>query len=247
MWQNWRTSARREALRKKYEPQLAFVRARLSRESAMGLRLTLSALVLIGASWLFGGIAEDVVTGDPLTVVDVLVADWLHVHAKPAITQLMLVITHAHGTPAIITFTALVSLYLIWKRDWYWLADLVDVVPVGMLLNVLMKYAFQRARPYFDDPLLVLTTYSFPSGHVAGATLFYGLLAAYMVVHITEWRWRLVIVLFAFLIVVVVALSRMYLGVHYLSDVLAAFAEGLAWVVLCLTALNTWQHTTARW
>jgi len=57
----------------------------------MGLQLTLSALVLIGASRLFGGIAEDVVTGDPLTVVDVLVADGLHVRVTPAITRLMLV------------------------------------------------------------------------------------------------------------------------------------------------------------
>ena len=61
----------------------------------MGLQLTLSALVLIGARWLFGGIAEDVVTGDPLTIVDVLVADCL------------LVMTHAHGTTAMVIFSAL--------------------------------------------------------------------------------------------------------------------------------------------
>ena len=212
----------------------------------MGLQLTLSALVLIGASWLFGGIAEDVATGDPLTLVDVLVANWLHVHATPAMTQLMLVITHAHGPNAILIFSGLVSVYLLSKRDWYWLAALIVVVPGGMLLNVLMKYAFQRARPHFDDPLLVLTTYSFPSGHVAGATLFYGLLSAYMVARIAQWRWRVAIVVLAFLIVVAVAVSRMYLGVHYLSDVLAAFAEGLAWLVLCLTALRTWRHTAAR-
>ena len=246
MLQNWRSSSRPEALRKKFEPHLAFVRARLSRESVMGLQLTLSALVLIGAGWLFGGIAEDVVTGDPLTVVDVLVADWLHVHATPAVTKWMLVITHANGPSAIVIFSALVSVYLLAKRDWYWLTALIVVVPGGMLLNVLMKYAFQRTRPHFDDPLLVLTTYSFPSGHVAGATLFYGLLTAYMVAHITEWRWRAAIAVLALLIVVAVAASRMYLGVHYLSDVLAAFAEGLAWLVLCLTALRTWRHTAAR-
>ncbi|MGI8894805.1 MAG: phosphatase PAP2 family protein [Casimicrobiaceae bacterium] len=212
----------------------------------MGLQLTISALMFIGASWLFGGIAEDVMTGDPLTVVDVLVAHWLHDHATPEITKLMLVITHVHGPTALVTFTALMSLYLLWKRDWYWLAAAIIVVPVGMLLNVMMKHAFQRTRPHFDDPLLVLTTYSFPSGHVAGATLFYGLLTAYVVAHTTQWRWRVAIALLALLMVVSVALSRMYLGVHYLSDVLAAFAEGFAWVVLCLTALNTWRHTAAR-
>jgi undecaprenyl-diphosphatase len=108
-----------------------------------------------------------------------------------------------------------------------------------MLLNVLMKHAFGRARPMFAEPMLTLTTYSFPSGHVAAATLFYGLLAAFMVTRIEAWRWRLLVTLMAFLIVVLVGLSRIYLGVHYLSDVLAAFAEGIAWLAICLTAMHS--------
>jgi len=59
------------------------------------------------------------------------------------------------------------------------------------------------------------------------ATLFYGFPAAYLAAHITEWRWRVTIAFLALVIVVAVAASRMYLGVHYLSDVLAGFAEGL--------------------
>ena len=69
--------------------------------------------------------------------------------------------------------------------------------------------------------------------------MFYGLLAAYLVTHVVEWSWRVLIVLSAFLIIVLVALSRVYLGAHFLSDVLGAFAEGVAWLALCLTALNT--------
>jgi undecaprenyl-diphosphatase len=109
-----------------------------------------------------------------------------------------------------------------------------------------MKLAFHRTRPQFDDAVSALTTYSFPSAHVAGATMFYGLLAAYMVTRIAQWRWRVLIVLCAFLIVVMIALARVYLGAHFLSDVLGAFAEGIAWLALCLTALHTLRERRAQ-
>ena len=212
----------------------------------MGLRLTLSALALVGASWLFGSVAEDVVTGDRLTALDVLVADWLHAHATPVLTGFLTVVTHAHDPTAILGFTVVAAAFLLARRDGYWLAALIVVVPVGMLVNVMMKHAFHRMRPHFDDPLLVLTTFSFPSGHVAGATLLYGVLAAYLYGRVTEWRPRLVIALLALASVVTVAFSRLYLGVHYLSDVVAAFAEGLAWLILCLTALTMGRHAVTR-
>jgi len=112
-------------------------------------------------------------------------------------------------------------------------------VPGGMLLNVALKHAFRRIRPSFDDPLLSLVTYSFPSGHTAAATVFYGLLACYLVRRTQAWRVRVLIVAGAVAMVMLVALSRMYLGVHYLSDVLAAAAEGAAWLAICVTAVST--------
>ena len=108
-----------------------------------------------------------------------------------------------------------------------------------MLLNVLIKHVFGRARPSFSEPFLVLTSYSFPSGHVVGTTLFYGVLAAFLVSKINAWTWRALVVLLAFVMVALVALSRVYLGVHYLSDVLAAFAEGVAWLAIFFTALHS--------
>lgn len=232
-----------KALRLRFAPQTAFVQARLSPQSYLGLQLTLGVVILMGASWLFGGIAEDVVTGDPLTLVDFQVAQWLHAHATPRLTEGMLVLTHMHETLPITFAVIILGAWLAWKRNWYWLLCVSITVPLGMLLNVMMKYAFQRARPAFDDPLLVLTTYSFPSGHVAGSTLFYGVVAAMLLARINAWRWRALIMLAAIGLVALVALTRMYLGVHYLSDVLAAFALGVAWLTLCLTGINTyWQH-----
>ena len=215
-----------------------FVEKRLSSAGYRGLNVALGAIVIIAAAWLFGGIAEDVVTGDPLTKVDVQLAEWFHRHAIPAVTTFMLMVTHAHSMAGIVAFAIILAVVLIWKRERYWLIVLALVVPGGMLLNVATKYAFHRARPSFHDPILTLPTYSFPSGHAAAATLFYGVLAAYLVARTPSWRTRTRIVLSAFFIIFLVALSRLYLGVHYLSDVLAAFAEAVAWLAVCLTALH---------
>jgi membrane protein DedA with SNARE-associated domain/membrane-associated phospholipid phosphatase len=242
-WINILQQPRIKALRRRFAPQITFVQARLSPQGYFGAQMTAGALLLIGASWLFGGISEDVLTGDPLTIVDLNVAEWFHAHATPLVTQFMMVFTNLHGVVAISSYAALLALYLVWKRDWYWLGCLGATVPGGMLLNVLMKFAFQRARPSFDNPLLTLPTYSFPSGHVAGTALFYGVLGAMLVSKITAWRWRVFIVFAAIALVLLVALSRVYLGVHYLSDVLAAFAEAVAWLSLCLMGIHTfWQH-----
>lgn len=246
-WSGFVRSERVNALRLRFAPQIAFIRARLSPDSYLGLQLTLGALILLGASWLFGGIAEDVVTGDPLTIIDLQVVQWFYDRSTPLLTQIMLAVTHLHDPIPITAAVVLIALYLAWRRNWYWLICLGVTMPSGMLLNALMQYAFHRARPVFDDPLLVLATYSFPSGHVAGSTMFYGVLAAMLIARLTSWRWRVMIALAAIMMVALVALTRVYLGVHYPSDVLAAFAVGVIWLTLCLTGIHTyWAHRFSR-
>lgn len=216
--------------------------ARLSPHGYLGLQLTVGALALTGFAWLFGGIAEDVVNGDPLTVLDVQLAQWFNGQATPAFTRAMRLVSDLNDVLAVSLMTALAAAVLAWRRAWSWLLVLMLTVPGGMLINVLMKFAFHRARPTFDHPLLVLTSYSFPSGHVAGATLFYGFLAALLASRCAQWRYRLMLVLAALALIALVALSRMYLGAHYLSDVLAAFAEGAAWLTWCLMVTRSWSR-----
>ena len=204
-------------------------------------------VVLIGAGRLFLGMAEDVVSGDPITLVDAQLAAWFHAHATPSFTQFMLAVSYLQGILAMSIYALLFGIFMLRKKQRYWLLALVVAVPGGMLLNVFMKEIFNRARPGFTDPLVTLTTYSFPSGHVAGATLFYGVLAAYLIAHISKWHWRIAVVVTAILLVILVALSRLYLGAHYLSDVLGAAAEGVAWLALCLTITHIlWQRRAAR-
>lgn len=216
-----------------------FVAARLSPEGQMGLHLTIGLALLVLAAWVFSEIAEDVVTGDTITLVDVQLAHWFHDRATPGFTRAMLIVTHWNGIVGSSIMAVLLALWF-WRRHaHYWLIVCLVAVPGGMLLNVALKHVFRRTRPSFDEPLLSLMTYSFPSGHTAAATVFYGLLACYLVRRVRTWRARALVLLAAVLMVMLVALSRMYLGVHYLSDVLAAAAEGAAWLAICITAVST--------
>jgi len=233
------------ALEHRLAPLTAFAKARLSPVGFFGIRLTLAALIFIGAAWAFGGIAEDVMTGDPLTRVDELIANWLHRHATEPLTQVMLWVSDLHGLVVLGSATTAITLLLLWKRDVYAALGVAIAIPGGMLVNLLMKQAMQRSRPIFESPLLVLESFSFPSGHVAGATLFYGTLVVLLSGRARCWSQGVAFTLGAFLMVLLVAFSRMYLGVHYLSDVLAAFFEALAWLVLCFAGVHWLRHARA--
>lgn len=218
---------------------IAFVRERLSPKSETGLRLTLAVALLICAAWLFGGVAEDVATGDPLVRVDAYITAWFHAHVTPGATHFMLIVTNFHGPIGIGLLGSALFLYFAWKKDWYWLLTVVTALPGGMLLNVLLKLAFHRGRPGLSEPLLTLAGYSFPSGHVAGATLFYGLLVAWVVFNIRVWQMRVIVVVAACAVVILVGISRIYLGVHYFSDVVAAAAASTAWLVASLLLVDS--------
>lgn len=245
-WERLKRRPRIAALLTRFAPQLAWLKDRLSPGSYFGLELTAGVLLFLGTAWLFGGIAQDVVAGDPLTILDRKIDSWFHRHQDSQMTAFMATVSWLHTWP--ITLVIIVFLvYLAWRRSWRWLIVVICTVGGGMLLNSLLKLAFHRERPSLSGLAAALTTYSFPSGHTVAATLIYAAISTYLASRVIVWRWRILIVLAAVFLVAVVALSRMYLGVHYLSDVLAAFAEGLAWFALCHIAVTTlWTHQLHR-
>ena len=202
----------------------------------MVYRKRFALATFIAASSLFAIIAANLAQGGPFGTLDTQVAAWLHSHASPALTRLMLILTHAHAPLAVCGYAILLSVFFAARREWYWLHGLVLAVPGGLLINVLLKHLFQRARPVADHPVLSLITYSFPSGHTAGTTLFYGVLAAYLVSKHRSSAARVAFVMGWCVLVVLVGSSRIYFGVHFLTDVLGAVAWSLAWLSLCLIA-----------
>jgi undecaprenyl-diphosphatase len=125
---------------------------------------------------------------------------------------------------------------LAWRRHAWWALVLI-AVPTGMLANNGIKHLVGRSRPVLDDPLVRVTTLSFPSGHALAATLFYGALCLVVLAHVRRRGWRMAAVAVTLAMIALVAASRLYLTVHYFSDVLAGIAFGVAWLALTLELL----------
>jgi membrane-associated phospholipid phosphatase len=186
----------------------------------------------------FVSFAWNVESQTRLVAVDANLTAWLAAHRTPLLTAAMLVISQANGLTAIPLWTLLFAAVLTRLREWYWIMTLGLAVGGGIALNALLKAVFERARPHLDDPLLILDTYSFPSGHTAAATVFYGVLAAFLVSRTYRRSRRTAAVAGAIAAIVLVAFSRVYLGAHYFSDVVAAMCSSAAWLVLCLSSVH---------
>ncbi|CAH0351712.1 phosphatase PAP2 family protein [Aquabacterium sp. CECT 9606] len=203
-------------------------------------KLQASAIVLLVlATPCFVALAMLVASEGHLNVLDAQAGEWAQRMRSPAWTSFFLAITHLHSVMAITAYTAGLSVLLAMMRNHrHWLLPLWMIVPGGALLNLLMKRAFERPRPVMDDALLTLSTFSFPSGHASSTTLMYGFGALVALTHLGKASSRAVVGMLALLLIALVGWSRVYLGVHYFTDVLAGVAEGLMWLALCVIALS---------
>jgi membrane-associated phospholipid phosphatase len=125
-------------------------------------------------------------------------------------------------------------LFFVWKRWWPSLVTLIVAVPGGVLLNECVKVLVHRQRPFVDGPFVDWSGYSFASGHTIGATLLYGQLLLFVLPVLKTRHWRFLSIFSAISLVVLVGFSRVALGAHFLTDVLAAILFGIIWLALCV-------------
>ena len=190
-----------------------------------------SVLVLLAAILIFGVIAKNVVSGGPLGGLDRDVAAWFHARTTSTGIHTMLAITQLGGFGVVTTISILMGLFLLRTQRYDWLVQFLVIVPGGMLFTLLLKFIFRRARLVQDYPAVDTTGYSFPSGHTMAATLLYGFLALFVISHLENGYWRLLVLITASSLILSVGFSRIYLGAHYLTDVLGALVAGLAWLI----------------
>ncbi len=206
-------------------------------------RLAVGLLVFAVMTLIVGELGEHIARGNPLTTTDIRLSAWLEANRYPTLTLALRGGTELGATWWAISTALVFGVFLIWKRRFYWLAALWLSVFGGMLLNLQLKSIFHRARPSFSNPVITLTGYSFPSGHTMAATVLYTVVAAYLLTRVRNRSTRGLVIGAAALLISIVGFSRIYLGAHYLSDVLGAIAEGLAWSSLCLTLFHpSWRH-----
>lgn len=193
----------------------------------LGVAIPLSLLIAVAALFVFAWIAEEVLE-DHTRRFDTAVRGWVHQFSSPWLTWAA---KAASFIGADILVAALIACLLVfailrWRRAALWLTI---TMAGALVLNLSLKYAFHRQRPTpFFVPLP--HTYSFPSGHALFSFCFYGVLAGLLADRIKSLVARICIWVAAVLLIAAIGLSRIYLGVHYPTDVLGGYLAAAVWV-----------------
>lgn len=208
-------------------PRVALSLLDSTRPESLGLLI--AAVMLLGGTWVSLGILEDVVSSDPLVQFDRVVFMTLQKLRTDWVDDVMVSITEIGSFKVAITVIASVAVVLACKRCWRTLAFWLTAVGFAQALIWILKITLERARPMvmYDG----IEQYSFPSGHTASSIVLYGFLA-FLLTREKRPSIRWTVVMLAAGLVGLIAFSRLYLGAHWLSDVLASLSLGTAWVAL---------------
>lgn len=210
-----------------------------ARPELQGL-LTLGT-ILVAGMWVFLGVLEDVLSGDPLVRADRAVFQLLQSLRVAAFDRVAVVVTELGDATVTLVVLLVALLWLAWHRAWRAAVYYMAAVAGGTVFALLLKATLRQARP--EDLYVGWNAFSFPSSHTTVSAALYGSLAV-LIGREVSMRWRVGSVFAAALLVSSIAFSRLYLGAHWLSDVVAGFAFGLAWVALLGIAYL--QHAPQR-
>jgi membrane-associated phospholipid phosphatase len=188
---------------------------------------------VINAVFLFEPPAAMLGLANPLQSADQGIATWFHDRLTPAFASVLHTLTEFGSGKSIGIVVFALVLFFVWKRWWPSLVTLLVAVPCGMLLNEWIKLAVHRDRPFVEGAFVDWTGYSFASGHTIGATLLYGQLLLFVLPSLRARHLRLLCIFSAASLVLLVGFTRIALGAHFLTDVLAAMFFGIIWLMLC--------------
>ena len=171
--------------------------------------------------------------------IDSGVHDWAVAHRSAPDTLFFMVMTNVGSPAGVLVPVGVVGLILIFLKRWRWVAYLAVTVGGGQLLDMELKRYFARARPAVAEMLKGAHGYSFPSGHAMGSTVAIGALVYLAYRAAKSWPAAAAALAFGLTFVFSVSLSRVYLGVHWISDVAAGVVIGLLWVTVTTCAYET--------
>ena len=203
----------------------------------VGVFLIGGAVIAIIGVLGFAQLAEHVLEGGTQAF-DVAILQWLHAHQHPLITQLMIEMTYL-GTGSVVVVVVGVAALFLWHTEHKHSARLLLAATIGnIVLNGVLKLVYHRARPTVFEWQTTAVSSSFPSGHAMSATVVYGTVA-YLVMRLQKHHWAKMLTLgAAVLLILLVCLTRLYLGVHYPSDVIGGMIVGVAWAAFCMATLE---------
>ena len=206
------------------------------------MRVTLFAVSIVLVAVPFATLVFQVLAKGPLTRLDGDVANRLNgwVHNSPAAVRVLEFISNI-GKPITLSVIVIAAVaYLLWRRRIRLALYLVVTAVVGGLIDTAVKILVNRPRPIVDHPIASALGKSFPSGHAMSATVTYGALAL-VFLPVLPRRWRPVALGGVVLVVLAIGTSRLFLGVHFVSDVIGGFVLGLAWLAASTAAFSIWR------
>jgi undecaprenyl-diphosphatase len=223
-------------LRRRFPAQVGWARRRLDPRNARGFPLTFAVAVAALAAWAFGGVTQDVVGHDESVKLDPPMERFILHHRTAWLTPVMKATTWLGSIAVLILVAVAVGAWFWWRRkDWKPSGKLALALGGAVVLYDIVKPLVGRARPPLDARLLPVSGSSFPSGHATQAVATYGMLALILSAG-RPVRTRIGLCCAAGAAAVVVGLTRLYLGVHWLTDLLGGWALGTAWLALLTAA-----------
>ncbi len=212
---------------------------------ALGIFLLAGIAVGTVCTLLFGELAEHVTAGTTQAF-DEMVLRWIALHRTPFLDSALLEVTALGTGTVVLTIVVVAGLFLWLTQHRYSALLLFASTGGGIILNGILKLRFDRPRPHVIAWGAKAFSSSFPSGHAMSATIVYGTVA-YLAARLQKRVWaRWLTMALALVMIVLIALSRIYLGVHYPSDVLAGATIGLAWAAFCMAMLEAVQRLSQR-
>jgi undecaprenyl-diphosphatase len=213
--------------------------------ATFGIFLFAGATVAIAGTYAFARFASHVSSGRTQAFDDAVLR-WIAEHRTPTLEPVMLEITFL-GTGIVVMSIVTVSALFLWLTTHRYSAVLLLISTAGgIAINNILKMGFARPRPQLFDWGTHVLSSSFPSGHAMSAAVVYGTVA-YLAARLQRRRLsRALTLLIAAVLIVLIAASRLYLGVHYPSDVFAGIIIGLAWAAFCMATLEAFQVYARR-
>jgi membrane-associated phospholipid phosphatase len=194
----------------------------------------------------FAFLAQAYAAGSPVVRLDAWVANALHANVVPSATTALSAVTTLGSTLVLALVVAAAAAFLL-RRSRIRDAALVLVAFVGaQVVTWALKAIFERPRPSFADPVATAGWFSFPSGHALSSIAVYGALAYLLSRSLHSRGARTAVTVGTVLLVATIGFSRLYLGVHYLTDVLAGYSAGLALLLLAIAFVRGYGVTGTR-
>ncbi len=214
----------------KYARTLLFFKQRLDRTKFTGLPLSILSVVFLYVLSLFIGAVSDFITSDIIVSADVRVNTLLYVFRNLSAVKFFILVTLLGESLTITIFAFTISIFLWLSQKKLQIVGLWFTIIGSAGFTFFAKLLFHRPRP--ANAVFLENSYSFPSGHSTIAVAFYGFFAYLLIRQIKNKLYRFLIVLATIILILAIGFSRLYLGVHYVSDVWTGYLVGLLWLII---------------